>query len=446
MYYCDIKIQASANTDQIFTPILHRHTIFSKKRLIRVQSDYQNRFCNLRVQNMAIPVLLPQSASMISFDATGDTIKTDFHEHLRQAASSIGFKIFTGKLRNFDTDINRAVSMGEYSGHDISPDHLTIFQNTIDLDMMLTPSLIHFEQGKNFLHSPLRWLIIPGEHRADPGFHFYFNSAVLYISKQDLEKMTPVTLNEELDYKVSENSDLFKFPCKWIGFRLTGNVFTKDITVCISRDLGIKDEFIAESGDEGCYYRATILTYTRYQDGKTVNIIDQVVPFTMAPYEILPYFFTYYNKENSLSTPLLQYSVPVNVIENSLRRMHQFQSQNLDIAGSVEDFLKQKNPLYRYSESEDGDFFNIAIVHPVLIYRLIHLSINNSEQTDKKNLKFRHSIEILRNYEKIADYLISQEIPISLKIVLPGMGNFMQAWETNFSAYLKKAENERRMN
>ncbi len=438
MYYCDSTVSFSPDIDQIFSPILHRHTIFAKKRTILVRSGYKDHYCRLQVQTMAIPVLLPQTASMISLDAVGDSIKMNFYEHVAHSLEDSGHPIFTGRLRNFEAETNRAVSMGNYTRCHLSPVYLQILRKTIEFEMMISSSLIHYENGVNFLHSPLRWLQIPRRDCMDDGFIFYFNSALIYISHDDIERIETRNLNQEFGINTGDNPALLRIPCKWVGFAISGRIFTKPIIVYAHSYHGIYEDLLAEIGDKGCYFRATILTYTRYNENKTINVLDQLHPIDPAPYEMLPYFMYFYVDPAQLQEPLIQYSVPVNAIDHCIERMNRFQPQHPSLTNSLETYLRNKYPLFRYSASPDGDFYNVSVVHPVFIYRLIQFALKkDDEQAGKaEKMRSRYAVEILEDYQSIAEILSRKTLPLNMKAILPGFGILKKDWVENFTKYL----------
>lgn len=415
---------AIPSVDKVITnPVLTSYTMLKKTRPLTVHTAYFPT--RIYTCSYSLPILLPELGCMVALDLVSESLRREIEEKRFEYTSFRSEnQIMISKLYNFDASVNRVVSWGQYSFHEVDEDIYHLYIVNLINDLLLFPSVLTTFGP----YSPIRWFWISSTDYHKFNAVISYNVNIIYLKKEFFTKAKKTTI------WLGEPVGIYRIPCGYIGFEGTGYVKIKNLPIFTTHE---PNRLLKEIEHDGGYYLCFSVGLCGYKTNYPnslstkffINIIDSLLPLVHSPYDIAPFLFPYFVNKENLKDPVYWTEIPETVINSILRRFEKFGGhQSLDMVENYNRIFERTNKLVRIKKVNDK--FTVMVVNPSVVPFLIRKCLIGSKYLPRK-----YARTVLKSQELLISQLIT-EYDFIMNIAMRGFKGISEFRKKNFEGYI----------
>jgi len=368
----------------LINPIIDYYTILEKVNFKVIYNPFFRKSLAVQKRFGTYPIYFPEIGCLAALETISPNLSREFYEETKEFDRFYSDeKIICSRVYNFDNNVNRFVSWGNYISSKLPKSYYKLYISNLLNDFLFMPSIV-----KKFgLISPNRWFLL--ESRTSYSFktEVNYNVGIIYLTKEIFRNSKKITL------WLNSPLEIWEIPAGFVTFAKDGSVLYKDrILVHFLKEPSEEVKLISSKGD---YFTCFLLSLNNYvtdfpkfkpnvKKKVNINLVENLTELIYSPYEIIPFIFPNVIDSIHVDKLIFEFEIKKDVFLSVVRRLMKFSSvQHPELLKSYREIFESQNKLFKIEEN--NRMLKITLVNPVIVPFLLKEYILG-RQTGKKEL------------------------------------------------------------
>ena len=194
----------------LINPIIDYYTILEKVNLKVIYNPLFRKSLAVQKRFGTYPIYFPEIGCLAALETISPNLSREFYEETKEFDRFYSDeKIICSRVYNFDNNVNRFVSWGNYISSKLPKSYYKLYISNLLNDFLFMPSIV-----KKFgLISPNRWFLL--ESRTSYSFktEVNYNVGIIYLTKEIFRNSKKNYIVVELSFRNMGDSCGFCYIC-----------------------------------------------------------------------------------------------------------------------------------------------------------------------------------------------------------------------------------------